>query len=99
MRKKTHKIDNPCICTAGGIIREGGYYFYKEKDQPAKCLIIVEKVLQNDCQKLALLIYFPQPDRRIEINHLKIEPNGECKWLIFDGLTSEEMDKAELNTG
>ena len=75
--KKTHIIDdNPCICTAGGIIREGGYYLYKEKDQPAECLIIVERVLQNDSQKTALLIYFPQPDRRIEISHFKTDPVG-----------------------
>ena len=97
MENNTHIIDNPCICTEGGIIRESGYYFYKEKGKPVKNLIIVEKVLQNDRRKITLRIYFPQADKRIEINHSNTDRAGECKWQIFDGITDEEHDLREQN--
>ncbi len=96
MDSKVYVFDNPCICTESGIIREGGYYFYKEKGDVRKYLVVVEKVIKND-RWTVLQVFFLQNGKRIEINHLKAKSTKECQWQIFDGFTDEELDIPELD--
>ena len=97
MENKTHIIENPCIRTEGGIIKEGGYYFYKIKGKPFKYLIIVEKVLENKKRQITLGIHIPKLGKTTEINHPENQSEKDCEWQIFDGYTKDELDIPELN--
>ncbi len=96
MENMVHVFKHPCICTEGGIIKEGGYYFYKQKGDVRKYFVKIEKVIKND-RWAVLQLYFPQLGKRLEINHLEVPSTRECSWQIFDGYTDEDPDIPELD--
>ena len=96
MENKVHVFNHPCICTEGGIIKEGGYYFYKQKGDFRKYFVKVEKVIKND-RWAALQICFLPVEKKLEINHLEVPSTRECSWHIFDGYTDEELDIPTLD--
>ena len=96
MRNSVHVFKHLCIRTEGGIIKEGGYYFYKEKGDVRKYFVKIEKVIRND-RWAVLQLYFPLVEKRLEINHLEVPSKRECSWHIFDGYTDEELDIPTLD--
>ncbi len=90
MEKHVRVFKHPCICT------EDGYYFYKQKGDVRKYFVKIEKSIKNE-RWAALQLYFPQLDKRLEINHLKVSSKRECSWQIFDGYTDEDIDIPTLH--